>query len=372
MPETAKILQFPSRPAPALGALDALRSATAYFDSRSQDGADERRSRLLETPEVLLSLCALLRERVESAASDVLGEASDLYRAISTTTRRLGVFDERDYFLGETAILAGTASRFFGQRAEAEIWFDRAEANFRHTVNPTPLLAMVSYQRLALRCEIGQYREVAELAPMLATSFRRLNMPREHAKCIYLEAIALKQAGSHESAIEKFEAVIGMGISDLEPGLVGSAFVSLADIHAADGKHERASAACSQGLGFLAKAKRPAAMAYLKSVLGESLRRQGDKAGSIEVYGSAIAEYQALGMSTWVAYNRVVLAQVLLENGNSREAEWQILAALPTIEEARMVPEGFAAVALLRESVRQRKTNPQALSELRQHLQARS
>ena len=52
-----------------------------------------------------------------------------------------------------------------------------------------------------------------------------------------------------------------------------------------------------------------------------------------------------------------------------REAEWELLAALPTINEQQMVPEGFAAVVLLQESVKQRKTDPQALSELRQYLQ---
>jgi hypothetical protein len=65
------------------------------------------------------------------------------------------------------------------------------------------------------------------------------------------------------------------------------------------------------------------------------------------------------------------LAQTLLEAGQPREAEWQILAALPTIDEEKMVPEGFAAVALLRESVRQRKTDPKALLELREYLRAK-
>src|SRR5262249_25981073 len=156
--------------------------------------------------------------------------------------RKLGIFDERDYFLGETALLAGTASRVLGQRTEADLWFERAEAGFRHTINPAPLLATGSYQRLALRCEVGQYREVVELAPMLGSSFDKLNMPRERAKCILLEGLALKQSGSHDVATTRFEAVVGMGIADLDPGLAGMAFVSLADIHAAAGRDEQAAA----------------------------------------------------------------------------------------------------------------------------------
>ncbi len=40
------------------------------------------------------------------------------------------------------------------------------------------------------------------------------------------------------------------------------------------------------------------------------------------------------------------------------------------LEERKMVPEGFAAVALLKESVGRRKTDPTALRELREHPQA--
>ena len=66
-----------------------------------------------------------------------------------------------------------------------------------------------------------------------------------------------------------------------------------------------------------------------------------------------------LGMATRAAYVRVGLRRPFLRPEMPREAEWEILAALPTIDEQGMVPEGFAAVALLRESVRQRKTDPQ-------------
>ena len=59
-----------------------------------------------------------------------------------------------------------------------------------------------------------------------------------------------------------------------------------------------------------------------------------------------------------------------MRSGSPREAEWELLAALPTINEQQMVPEGFAAVALLQESVRRRKTDPKALAELREYLQA--
>jgi hypothetical protein len=42
----------------------------------------------------------------------------------------------------------------------------------------------------------------------------------------------------------------------------------------------------------------------------------------------------------------------------------EVLAALPIIDEEKMVPEGFVALSLLRESLRQQKINRQALRDL--------
>ena len=52
-----------------------------------------------------------------------------------------------------------------------------------------------------------------------------------------------------------------------------------------------------------------------------------------------------------------------------KEAEWQILAALPTIDGEKMVPEAGAAVNLLAESVRRRTLDRSALAALRDYLQ---
>ena len=104
--------------------------------------------------------------------------------------------------------------------------------------------------------------------------------------------------------------------------------------------------------------------------VGEAYRTRGNLEVALEAFRSAVTDYVELGLSTRTAYLRVYIADTLLQLNRSREAEWEILAALPTIEEQKMVPEGFAAVALLKESVRRRKTDPNALRELREHLQA--
>jgi tetratricopeptide (TPR) repeat protein len=372
MPETARILKFPVQGAAPLSPEEVLSRARLYVEGVATDGAEDRRQALLSEPDVLLSVCVFLREQVDGSALQVFQESTALYRRVASSGQCLGTFDENDYFLGETALLAATASRVLGKRGEAELWLDRAEAGFRNTVNPGPLMAGVAYQRLALRCETGRYEEVVELAPMLAVSFAKLKMIREEAKCVFLEGLALKQSSRHEAAVTRFESLRRDDLVARDPGLVGLALVNLADIQVAGGCDELAMSSYSEAVPLLKRANRPAALAHLKGVIGETLRRQGRLVAAIGAYRAAVEDYVALGMSTWVAYLRLVLAQTLLEASQPREAEWQILAALPTIDQEKMVPEGFAAVALLRESVRQRKTDPKALLELREYLQAQN
>jgi hypothetical protein len=65
-----------------------------------------------------------------------------------------------------------------------------------------------------------------------------------------------------------------------------------------------------------------------------------------------------------IASLHLVIADLLLDLGQERQAEWEVRAALPVIEEEKMVPEGVAAYGLLLESVRRRSINRQALRDL--------
>lgn len=79
---------------------------------------------------------------------------------------------------------------------------------------------------------------------------------------------------------------------------------------------------------------------------------------------SALREAGEVGMRGDVAALHLVLADVLLGAGQDRQAEWEIRAALPIIEEEKMVPEGYAALSLLQESLRRRQIDRNALRNL--------
>jgi tetratricopeptide (TPR) repeat protein len=371
MPETARILSFPARTQQReLSRADARSAAERLLNSASAAWSEDAESERLV--EVLLAACNILRERINSTPAEVGVAASALYARLQETQPRLGLFDERHFVMGELAWLAGNGCRLGGRQEDAERWLDRSDANFRHTVNPAPLLARVSFSRLSLRYDMHRYDEVLEFLPSVSLSFEKLGMQLDLAKTRFLEALALKESGRPDAAVEVLERLTGDGVLESEPGFLGMAFVNLGDLRAQDGDFDQALTSYGRAHALLKNANHAYAIAHLKVSVADTLQRQGKNGAAIEAFREAVASYEAIEMSTWVAFVRLHLAEALLQAGRAREAEWEILAALPTIEEQKMVPEGFAAVALLRESVKQRKTDPGALLELRQYLRAKS
>ena len=103
--------------------------------------------------------------------------------------------------------------------------------------------------------------------------------------------------------------------------------------------------------------------------IGALRRDMGETESAIVAYRSALSDAMTLGLATRAAYIRLVLAEALVASGRVGEARDEIRKALPTIEEQRMVPEGVAALALLREAARRENADPQALGKWRDFLQ---
>jgi hypothetical protein len=105
-----------------------------------------------------------------------------------------------------------------------------------------------------------------------------------------------------------------------------------------------------------------------KATVAGTCRDTGQFAIAADLFREAISEYGALSLNTQTAYIRILLAETLLLAGRPREAEIEILAAIPTIEKERMVEEGFTALKLLRESVERSQTDTASLRALRERL----
>lgn len=373
MPEVAKVLPFRGRVAVVPCTRDeAVARARTFLGLQGADRTSQDIENAYSDGDVLTSICSQLWELINTSPTDVAAESPHIYKWLSTKTAKDFFFDERDFFLGESALLSAGSFRLLGKREETERWLDRADASFRHTVAPAAHLARVSYIRLTLRYDMRRHEEVLELVPSVALTFQKLGMEGDLAKCRFLEAMSLKELGRVEEAAESFERLASGEEYRVEAALCGMALVNLGNLRSEQGQFDSALAAYRQASSLLQSASRYSALADLKLMLGGTLRRTGHLDSAIQAFRESVSDHVALGMETRTAYLRVVLAEALLEAGRAREAEWEILTALPVIEQEAMVPEGFTAVALLRESVRQRKTDPGALLELRDYLQAKN
>ena len=367
---SGRVLSFRPRPQQPGSRETASQRANAFLATPIEERSASLLDATISDGDLIAALITRLWEAGNAKPGMVSEEATYLHRAISSRSAKDFFFDERDYFLGEFALLAAGALRLLGSRDESERWLDRADASFRHTVSPTPHLARTAYSRLSLRFDMRRHEDVSELIPSVALTFQKLGMVSELAKCLYLEAANLKEMGNLEEAAIKLEKLVASeGMPDV---FLGLGLVNLGDIRATQGQFDQALLAYRQAVPVLRSTDQLYALADLKIVLATTLRQMGQLNASLTVYAEAAEEHAQLGTNTRAAFARVLFAEALLQAGRAREAEWQILAALPTIDEQKMVPEGFAAVALLRESVRQRKTHPGALSELSKYLQAKN
>jgi len=358
---TGRVLRFPLPTASSEeGRAAAARILERGFRERLAKAADLR----IEEPETLLALAFTLRQQLDAMPAAARDEAEFLYRFLESPKRPIGLFDERDYFLGEFALIAGTACRQLSRRDEARLWFDRAESCFRHTASAVSELSRLAYQRLALRLEERQLDAVLELAPPLAETFERLSMPEDSLKCRFLEGLALMESDLLSESVEIFRDICREAERLGNEKLLGSAYANLTHVYGMMGDSEKAIEASRMAIPVLTRMDDRVALAKVQWGLAALLREIGQIPAAIEAYRLARQEFQRIGMRADVAALGLVVADLLIEGGRDQEARSEIVAALPIIDELKMVPEGMAALSLLRDSVRQQRINRQALRDL--------
>jgi tetratricopeptide (TPR) repeat protein len=358
---TGRVIPFRSPPA---GAPEAEAQAARILSLDPETRGSLAVELHLDDAEILLVLCGLLRKQLEANPARTRADAEFFYEFVLGSEKPIGLFDEREYFLGEMALLAGSASRMLFRREEASRWFDRSESAFRHTVNAVADWARVSYQRLALRLEDREFEQVLELLPSLSETFRKLGMRDDALKCRFLEGIAYTNTERFDEALELFRDVSAEAGRLGNESLLAVAGNNLVQLHGILGNSNEALESARQTLTVFQKVGHRVGLAKLQWGIGTLMRTQGNLPAALEAYGTARDGFIELEMPSDVAALSLVLADVLLETGDESAAHREILRALPIIQSQGMVPEGFAALSLLQESVRQKHVDRAALRQL--------
>jgi tetratricopeptide (TPR) repeat protein len=318
----------------------------------------------LEDPEVLLGVAQHLMRRVESTPSDVHDEAEFFFRFLETPVRAIGDFDERDYFLGEFALIAGMSSRLLFHKEEARSWLDRADAFFVQCAGASSLSVRVAYQRLALAIEERRFEQIFELAPLWAQSAAKLGMGEESLKCRLLVALALQETNRASEAVHEFEEIRRLSSTVGSPRFEAIATNNLAQLYGSLGRLEEAMDAASKAMPLLVRLDNQVGLAKLRWYMADVLRDQGKLSEALEGYRTSRMDAERVGLRGDVAAIHLITADLLLDMNLDAQAEWEVRAALPIIDEEKMVPEGFVALSLLRESLRRRKLDRGALRTL--------
>ena len=327
---------------------------------RSVNAVDLR----LDEPEALLGICGLLKRIMETDPSRVREEATFFYRHLENPSRSIGLFDEREYFLGELALLAGGACRLLFLRDEARRWFDRADASFRQTVNVVADWARVSYQRLALRLEEREFDAVLELVPSLHQTFKKLGMQEDALKTRFLEGVSLMNMDRLEKALDVFRGICDDAQEIRNERLLAIGCNNLVQIHGLMGETDQALDEAQRTLKLLYRLDNKVGLAKLQWAIGTVFKTQGNLLAAREAFASSQAGFMQLGMRSDVAALHLILADLCLELRDDASARKHVLEALPIIESEKMVPEGVAALTLLQESLRQSGINRAALRQL--------
>ena len=358
---SGRIIRFPKH---NLSLQQAEQAAEHILLQPQDERLRKKRSLHMEDPETLLAMCSAIRGRLTSDPCSAREEAEFFFHFVDKPRRDIGLFDERNYFLGEFALLAGAACRQLSRREEAWIWFDRAEAGFRHTINAAADLSRLGYQRLAERLEERQFDVVLELLPSLVESFRGLGMTEDALKARFLEGMAFLETDEPARAAEVFSEIADDPAAEENPRLRAAAYTNLTHVCGMVGDAEGAIAASSRAIPVFRQLNDRIGLAKVQWGLASVLRESGHNQAAIEAFRQAQQQFEALGMRADIAALNLVIADLLLDQGQNAEALREISAALPVIDELKMAPEGMAALSLLRESALRQQVNRAALREL--------
>ena len=194
-------------------------------------------------------------------------------------------------------------------------------------------------------------------------------MIEEALKCRFLEGVSHAERGETVNAIEIHLPIIREAEEVGNTRLVALAAINLSQFFAELGKVEQALMYARKALPLLERLDSRVHLVKLQISMARLSQKQGQLPAALDAYQQALAKAAGLAARGDVAAIHLVIADVLLEMGQETEAEAEVRAALPIIDEEKMVPEGIAALSLLRESLRRRQIDKQALRDLHGYFQ---
>lgn len=317
-----------------------------------------------EGHEAIFQLLLYLRDSLETAPELVQQRTVEIHEFLRL--RDGGVDpDLESYFLGESARILGCVTRTVGRSPEVEEWLARAEAYFSQGPNPAPQLARIKSNRLALLYQLNRWDLVCQAAPYLDKTFEEFAMEEDRIKLRIIWAASLKVSGRLDEALDVLKP-LRESRAQIPPGLYGWVLLQSGDIHQTWGDPTRAMDELMEAAQLLREGGQFTGLAQVSASISLAFRSKGMLKEALRFLESSREDHERLGMKWSEAYNRMLIAETLLAMGRSHDAEVEIRAAIPVLEEQAMVADAVAAVNLLREAIRRQRFDPQPISDIRE------
>ena len=318
----------------------------------------------LADPEILFFLCSILREERNTLPQKALDTARAAFDWVDRNFHPTGFEDERLYFLSHMASTISTSLRWLGARDESDRWLCRCE-EFNRNIRGAELgQAWIDLTRMIVAHEMGSQREVIEQLGSVRLRLESLGMETLLVSADLLLAAHLRGVGEVERSLEPLRRSLNSPVLRGKPLLRAFTLLSLSDSYALSELIEQSDQCFESASSILSQSEGSSIVAWMNLVAGERFRLQAEPLATLQAYRAARRAYEYYGMQTGAAYARLLTADILLGLGRDREAEREIVAALPAIESARLLVEGVAAIRLLRESIRRQKVDATSLRYL--------
>jgi tetratricopeptide (TPR) repeat protein len=185
-------------------------------------------------------------------------------------------------------------------------------------------------------------------------------------KLRFLEAACWAEMGRTRDAIAVSREMLVEARNAGSEHLAALAASNLALYLGTEGKLEEAKKWVAEALAQLQRAGDNAHLVRVGKALGTMLR-VNEPTAALLAYREAHEQARKLGLRGDLAELSLMIAELRLHAGQFEEAELEIRAALPIINEEKMVAEGIAAMSLLREAVRRRQIDKKGPRDVHGH-----
>jgi tetratricopeptide (TPR) repeat protein len=354
---------------------DSLDEARMYAERLLATPANERETLVAGdegflTVETLCAAAEIVYKKIDNDPQRALGDALQLYKIAKMARRRPGVFDDRNYALGETALTVGRAYRMLDQTGLAERWLGVSEQAFRDTMNPAPELARVAQERVAALIYRQNAAEALELTRGTQSVFERYDMQREYWVSRYREGMCLNMLERNDEALPLLQQALAAFRAMGDRSMSANSLQTIGSLHAERGDFSRAIPCMKEAAECFKAVGNKVSLLQAKWGIADAVRLSGNLAGAVPLFEEVVQDYLDAEMPNWAAALRLVLAEVHIELGQSARAEWEVRQALPCLDRPEARPEAVAALLLLKKAVELRRIDKDSLRRAREALEA--